>query len=169
MIVRPARVEDALPIATIHVEAWQVAYRGIVPDEFLNTLSIEHRRAGWQQILNAREASTWVAADGDTVLGWISAARCRDADTSQSTGEIWAVYVGPSHWSKGAGRALCSVAEQELRKSGFTDITLWVLKDNERALRFYLSIGYARDACEHRIIERGGKALSEVRMKKQLP
>jgi ribosomal protein S18 acetylase RimI-like enzyme len=167
MIIRSARPEDALHIAMIHVEAWRVAYRGIFPDQFLRELSIEQRHAGWQQILKAAEASTWVAEDGDTALGWISAARSRDVDAEQSTGEIWAVYVDPGHWSKGVGRALCAAAEQELRTQGFTDVTLWVLKDNERALRFYVSNGFVRDACPDRIIERGGKALNEVRMRKQ--
>jgi ribosomal protein S18 acetylase RimI-like enzyme len=168
MTIRSARPQDALDIATIHVEAWQVAYRGIVPDEFLRALSIEQRHAVWQRNLEAGESMTWVAKDGDTALGWISAGRSRDVDARQSTGEIWAMYVGPHHWSKGVGHALCATAEQELRTQAFTDVTLWVLKENARALRFYLSNGFIRDACDERTIERGGKALSEVRMKKQL-
>jgi ribosomal protein S18 acetylase RimI-like enzyme len=167
MIVRSARLEDALPIATIHVDAWRVAYRGIVPDEYLHALSIDQRHAGWRQILAGGE-SVWVGEDGDKIVGWISAAQTRDVDASQWTGEIWAVYIAPDHWRQGAGRALCEAAEQELRRQGFTDVTLWVLKDNERALRFYESIGFVLDDCEDRIIERGGKALREVRMRKNL-
>lgn len=167
MIIRPACLADALPIATIHVEAWRVAYQGIVPDEFLRALSVEERHLGWQQILETEESLTWVAEDGDMALGWISMGKSRDANAPPSIGEIWAIYVRPDHWSRGVGRALCTAAEQELRRQGFTDVTLWVLKDNERALRFYVSNGFIRDACEDRIIERGGKALSEVRMKKQ--
>jgi ribosomal protein S18 acetylase RimI-like enzyme len=112
MIIRSARLEDALRIATIHVEAWRIAYRGIVPDEFLRALSVEQRHAVWQQNLEAGEALTWIAEDGDMAVGWISAARSRDDDAPQSTGEIWAVYVDPGHWSKGVGRALCAAAEQ---------------------------------------------------------
>jgi ribosomal protein S18 acetylase RimI-like enzyme len=165
MIVRPAGPEDALGIATIHVEAWRAAYRGIVPDEYLRTLSIEQRHARWRQILEAGE-SVLVAEDGDKAVGWISAARSRDVDAPQSTGEIWAVYVDPGHWGKGIGRALCAAAEEELRRQGFTEVTLWVLKDNERAQRFYVSTGLIPDACEDRIVQIGGKALREVRMRK---
>jgi ribosomal protein S18 acetylase RimI-like enzyme len=165
MIIRRAGLEDAWGIATIHVQAWRVAYRGIVPDEYLGALSIEQRHAGWRQILEAGE-SVWVAEDGNEVLGWISAARSRDVDASQSTGEIWAVYVDPGHWRTGVGRALCAAAEQELRRQGFTEMTLWALKDNELARRFYASIGFVRDACEDRIIQLGGKGLHEVRMRK---
>jgi ribosomal protein S18 acetylase RimI-like enzyme len=166
MIVRPARIEDALPIATIHVEAWRVAYRGIVPDDYLSALSIDQRHAVWKQILTGGE-SVWVGEDGHKIVGWISSAQARDAEASQATGEIWAVYVDPGHWSQGVGRALCAAAEQDLRRQGFTNATLWVLKDNERAIRFYVSVGFVLDDCDDRVIERGGKALREVRMKKQ--
>lgn len=167
MIIRSTRPEDALRIATIHVEAWRAAYRGIIPDEYLCSLSIEKRHAAWQEELEAGNSFMWVAEEGDTALGWISAAASRDVDASQSTGEIWAVYIDPSHWGEGAGRALCDAAEQELRRRGFTEVTLWVLEDNQRALGFYLSNGFFRDACEDRIIERGGKELREVRLRKQ--
>jgi ribosomal protein S18 acetylase RimI-like enzyme len=168
MIIRRARPEDALRIATIHVEAWRVAYAGIVPDEFLRTLSIEQRHPVWRKILEAGESATWVAEEGGTALGWISAGKSRDADVPQSTGEISAVYVDPSHWAQGVGRALCAIAEQELLTQGFTAVTLWVLKENQRALRFYKANGFVVDAAAaERIVQRGGKALSEVRMRKQ--
>lgn len=168
MTIRSALPHDAWQIATIHVEAWRAAYRGIVPDEYLDALSVEQRHSVWQRHLEARESLIWVAEDGDSVRGWISAGRSRDTDATQSTGEIWAVYVDPHQWSNGIGRELCSTAEQELRAQDCTDVTLWVLKDNERALRFYLRSGFVSDPGAHRIIERSGKSLSEVRMRKQL-
>lgn len=168
MIIRSARLDDAFRIASIHVRAWQVAYRGIVPDEFLDALSVEQRHTRWQQNLEAGDSLTWVAEDCDIALGWISAARSRDIDAVPSTGEIWGIYVDPGHWRKGVGRALCAAAEQELRNQRFTALTLWVLKNNQRAIEFYVANGFAVDACKDRMIERGGKALLEMRMAKQL-
>src|SRR5215469_18042967 len=112
MIIRPACLADALRIATIHVEAWRAAYRGIVPDEFLDSLSIDERESKWRQNLSAATASTWIVQESETVVGWISAAGSRDAGATASTGEIWAVYVAPEHWGKGIGRLLCETAER---------------------------------------------------------
>jgi len=39
--VRPAQVRDARDITSAHVTAWQVAYRGIFPDPFLDGLTDE--------------------------------------------------------------------------------------------------------------------------------
>ncbi|SRR5579883_123937 len=167
MVIRSARLDDALRIAAIHVRAWQVAYRGIVPDEFLDALSIEQRHKAWQQILEAGNSSTWIAEDRDMALGWISAGRSRDTDAAHSTGEIWGLYVDPGHWRKGVGRALCAAAEQELRNQEFTQVTLWVLKDNQRAIEFYSTIGFSPDASGEQTIERGGRILLETRMTKQ--
>ena len=155
-------------IATIHVEAWKAAYRGIVPDEFLDSLSIDQRESAWRGYLSAGDATAWVAQEAETIVGWISAAASRDADSSASTGEIWAVYVTPGHWGKGLGRSLCKTAERNLLLGGFMEVTLWVLRDNVRAVKFYESNGFVLDFGYEKILERGGKALPEIRFRKPL-
>jgi ribosomal protein S18 acetylase RimI-like enzyme len=63
---------------------------------------------------------------------------------------------------------LCVQVEQHLRSEGFIAVTLWVLRDNERALKFYQSYGFVLDIDATKEIERGGKTLSEVRFRKPL-
>jgi len=52
--VRTAVVADAPFIARVHVRSWQVGYRGIMPDEVLDAISLEQREERWRQILPAR-------------------------------------------------------------------------------------------------------------------
>jgi ribosomal protein S18 acetylase RimI-like enzyme len=167
-MIRSATPVDARAIATIHVEASRAAYRGIVPDEYLDSFSIDGRASTWRQNLLAADSSTWVALESDAIVGWISAGPCRDTDAGTSAGEIWAVYVAPECWGKGVGRSLCVKAEQHLRTEGWVVVTLWVLKDNERAVRFYQSNGFVLDIGATKEIERGGKILSEVRFRRPL-
>jgi ribosomal protein S18 acetylase RimI-like enzyme len=159
---------DARAIAAIHVEAWRAAYRGIVPDEYLDSLSIDSRESAWRQNLVTAETPTWVAEESDAIAGWISAGPVRDADAGTSAGEIWGVYVAPACWGKGVGRSLCAQAEEYLRTAGFAAATLWVLEDNERAVKFYESTGFVLDVGATKQIGRGGKTLSEVRFRKPL-
>jgi len=71
--IRPAGLDDARAIAEIHVRAWQWAYRGQIPDEILDGLSVEHREQGWRrQLSELRTAGfshrIWVAdRDGKVV------------------------------------------------------------------------------------------------------
>jgi GNAT superfamily N-acetyltransferase len=149
------------------VRAWQHAYRGIFPDEYLRSLSIEQRTLVWRQLIASHESSMWVAHDGDQMLGWISAAASRDPDASPSTGEIRAVYINPAHWRKGVGRLLCDHAEQYLQGQGFLDATLWVLEQNDRALKFYGSRGYAVEHGKKESV-RAGETIPEIRLRKRL-
>jgi ribosomal protein S18 acetylase RimI-like enzyme len=166
--IRSATPDDARVIATIHVEAWRAAYRGMVPDEYLDSLSIDRRESAWRRNLLAVDTTTWVAEKSDAIVGWISVGPSRDADAGASTGEIWAVYVAPGCWGKGVGRSLCERAEQHLRLHGFIQVTLWVLRDNGRAVKFYQSNGFVLDLGLGKEIDRGGKTLAEVRFRKPL-
>lgn len=56
--------------------------------------------------------------------------------------EYWG-YIGvKSYWSKGIGKKVLKLAEDEAGQRKIEDIFLNVLKDNERALRLYRSSGY---------------------------
>jgi ribosomal protein S18 acetylase RimI-like enzyme len=167
-MIRDATTLDARSIATIHVEVWWAAYRGFVPDEYLYSLSIDGRESAWRQNLLAADTSTWVAEESSVVVGWISAGASRDTDVRTSAGEVWAVYVAPEWWAKGVGRSLCVQAEEHLSAERFLSVTLWVLEDNERAVKFYLSNGFALDIGATKQIELGGKTLSEARFRKPL-
>lgn len=158
MTIRLATPQDARQIAMIHVEAWKAAYRGVVPDEFLDSLSVDARELTWRERLEGGRSITWVAHDSKTTLGWISA----------RAGEILAVYVRPEHWGQGVGRRLCETVYRHLLLEGCSEVTLWVLKDNARAVRFYRSNGFVLDAGGEKIVELGGKPLTEIRFRKVL-
>jgi len=168
MVVRRATAEDSGAIAEIHVRSWQAAYRGIVPPEFLDSLSVEQRQRVWRQRLEGGTSVTLVLEEQDKVLGWVSAGPSRDSDALSPTSELVAIYVAPEHWRRGVGQRLWSDAEGQLRRAGFLEVTLWVLKENAGALRFYRAIGFVVDPGIEKTVELGGAALIEIRLRKQL-
>ena len=168
MIVRRARLDDAKAIGTIHVHSWQVAYQGIVPLAFLESLSIEQREGVWRQNLEQGASETWVAEDRAQVLGWVSVARSRDSDALPTTGEVWAIYVDPSYWRRGVGQRLWREAEEQLGAAGFSEVTLWVLKENAQAIAFYESNSVAIESGSQKSITVGDAQLLEVRLRKRL-
>jgi ribosomal protein S18 acetylase RimI-like enzyme len=167
MVIRPATPDDSRAIATIHVLAWQARYQGVVPAQFLAALSVEQRERMWRQKLEQGAPDTWVMEEHGAVLGWINAGASRDPDALPSTSELWAIYVDPKHWRRGVGQRLWSEIEDQLRRSGFADVTLWVLRDNAGALAFYRSNGFVVDGLE-KPIELGGTELVEIRLRKAL-
>jgi ribosomal protein S18 acetylase RimI-like enzyme len=167
MLVRQARPEDARAIAAIHVHAWQVAYQGIVPSAFLGSLSVEQRENVWRQNLEQAASETWVAEESSQILGWIAPHEAAIRTPSRQPG-VWASYVDPPSWRRGVGRRLCREAEGYLGGSGFSEITLWVLKDNAQAIAFYESIGFLIEPSSEKTITRGGAELLEIRLRKRL-
>ncbi len=162
--VRPAVPEDAPALAAVHVRSWQAAYRGIVPDAVLNSLSVERRAAFWADTITDLQPPTgiWVAEHDGAVAGFVHVRRSKDHGAEPSVGEVGAIYLIPEAWSRGLGRALLDTAVVELGRNGFEAATLWVFRDNARARRFYERAGWAPDG-EAKSIEIGGVSLVEVR------
>jgi ribosomal protein S18 acetylase RimI-like enzyme len=165
--VRHAVPDDAPAIADVHVRAWQVAYRGLIPDETLDRLSVEQREEAWRQAMTGEECpAVYVAVKDGAVVGFCAAAApARDVYAGPDVAEIGAIYVEPDLRRSGVGRALMNVALDDLRAAGWRSVTLWVLAENERALRFYGQYGFEPDGAE---TAHEGSGEREVRLRAPL-
>ena len=165
--VRPASARDAKAIAEIHVATWQATYKDLMPDDYLKSMTIDKRQAYWREAIEYSEPQLLVATDNDKVVGFVGFDRSRDAGTKSSVGEIWALYVLPAHWGQGAGVALWDGAREGLKEEGCTQVTLWVLLHNERALRFFEhSAGFKREMPSLKTTAFGATRLEEMRLKR---
>jgi GNAT superfamily N-acetyltransferase len=169
MDVRAASTRDALVIAEIHVDSWQAAYRGQVPDDILAGLSVDRRAEMWESIIAARRRGESVlVAEGDTgVLGFAHVCPSRDADAAEACGEISAIYVDPSAWGTGIGRQLMDAAIARLVDDRYVTGTLWVLVTNQRARRFYESTGWITDGAA-KTEPIGDSTLEEIRYRRSV-
>ncbi len=165
--VRPATARDAKAIAEIHVATWQAAYRDVMPEDYLNKMTLEKRQAYWSEAIEYSEPQLLVATDGDQIVGFVGYDRSRDAKTRSTVGEIWAIYVAPPHWGKGVGLALWDGARDGLKEEGCTQVTIWVLLRNERALQFCEhAAGFKREMASLKTVAFGPVKLEEIRLKR---
>ena len=163
MVVREARPDDAFAVESIRVRGWQIAYRHVFPPEQLDAMTVDETRwrrrfveppAGW---------STFVAEREGDVVGFASVGPSRD---ERGIGELYAIYVDPGSWSRGAGQGLIARAETRLAED-YDEATLWVLEANDRARSFYELAGWTPDGTRG-FFERPGFAAPEVRYRKPL-
>ena len=167
--VRPATARDAKAIAQIHVTTWQAAYKDLIPEDYLGQMTLEKRLAYWSEAIEYSEPQLLVATEGDNIVGFVGYDRSRDAKTRSTVGEIWAIYVLPSHWGNGVGLALWDGARDGLKEEGCTQVTLWVLLANERALRFCEhAAGFKRELPSLKTTAFGSVRLEEIRLKRAL-
>ena len=165
--VRPATDRDAQAIAQIHVATWQAAYTGIMPAEHLDQMTLEKRQAYWSEAIEFGEPQVLVATCDEQVVGFVGYDRSRDAKTRATVGEIWALYVAPEHWRQGVGLALWDGARDGLKEEGCTQVTLWVLLQNEHALEFFEhAAGFKREMPTLKTVDFGSAKLEEIRLKR---
>lgn len=162
--VRAAVPEDALGAARVHVRSWQSAYRGLIDQDYLDSLEPEVWAARYTFGRRGLQPSTLVAVDGATICGLVTTGLCRDKDLA-NFGELLAIYVDPEHMSTGVGRLLIAAARERLRRVGVTSAALWVLDGNVRARRFYERDGWRFDGAR-RTQTYGSAPVDEVRYRR---
>jgi len=166
--IRYATPSDAAGIARVHIRSWQAAYRGIMPDTVLDGLSLTSRTKKWKKNLSNTQGVMLVAEAESHIVGSVSYGTSRDKDSTETTGEIIAIYVDPDYWSLGIGRRLMNASETGLVELGFTDWILWVLDANTRARTFYEKYLYSLDGGVKQLTF-GDKELNAVRYIKSIP
>lgn len=139
-MIRPATLEDATAIARVHVASWQSTYRGMLPDEFLASLSETGYAERWKRVIGDGSSKVYVAEDGGEVVGFASGGRERAGETGY-TGELYAIYVIDAAQRRGFGRELVRATVAGLRELGLDDMIIWVLRDNQPARSFYERLG----------------------------
>jgi GNAT superfamily N-acetyltransferase len=170
-VIRAARVADAAQIAVVHVRSWQSAYRGLLPQAYLDGLDPAQRVGRWERYLTEVDGTTGgvlVAEDDGHLIGFISHSQSRDADADpKQVGEVGAVYLLSNAWRNGVGSRLMNAALGRLAEAGFTEATLWALDSNVRARRFYEAVGWSADGAL-KSDESRGFPMTEVRYRKSL-
>ena len=170
-VIRTARVTDASQIAVVHVRSWQGAYRGLLPQAYLDGLDPAQRVGRWERSLaeaEDRRNGVLVADASGTLLGFVGYSPSRDGDADPArVGEIDAIYLLPNAWGKGVGRLLMDAALGRLAEARFDRVTLWVLDSNVRARRFYDAGGWLADGAR-KIEDSRGFPVAQVRYKRSL-
>lgn len=135
----PARVRrgvlaDAAAIAGFQTTCWREAYRGVVPQEYLDRVGVAEREVRWRHRLATGAREIALAEWDDAVVGVVSwtAAGTRDI----AAVELASLYVAADHRGTGLAGTLLRAA------IGTTPAHLWVFEDNPRAQAFYVQHGF---------------------------
>jgi GNAT superfamily N-acetyltransferase len=164
-MIRVAEPADAVALAGVHVTSWQHAYRGILPDVFLEGLDKERRTVWFQREIGAGTELLVSESEGEVVgFCWVGPSRDEDAP---EWGEVMAIYVHPDQWGRGHGHRLLRHGEQDLADKGYSRALLWVLEANLRGRDFYVRQGWARGAAS-KMEDIGGNLVREVRYQRAL-
>ena len=161
--IRHAKPADAAALARVHVDSWRTTYAGIVPQEYLSSLSCSSSQATWNETLETigNKTSLLVAeAHEDKVIGFAHCGPERAGDGAYQ-GEIYSLYLLEEFQRKGLGRRLFLAVTKRLLDDGMSSMLLWVFEANLGARQFYESLG-GENTSRSAVIKIAGSDLVEI-------
>lgn len=161
--IRKMISKDSLQVAALHVRAWQCAYSGIIPQAYLDRMSIDKKKVEWELgfELNS-DVIRLVAVNKQQVVGFAAGLESRyQSEHLSDVGELWAFYIHPDYQRRGIGNQLLKYFQKTLATFGYHSMNIWVLEENGRAREFYQQAG-ASQVQQSRTTNFGGKTLIEI-------
>ncbi len=137
--IRPVVESDIAELARIHWASWINAYAAVIPDEILSGIPVADFHATWVENLRDREHRHLLAEDNHRLVGFISFGTVA---IHPKISEVKAIYIDPAMIGGGLGRQLTQSAIRELKALAFEGVSLWVVRENRPAIRFYMALGF---------------------------
>ncbi|MET0294294.1 MAG: GNAT family N-acetyltransferase [Phenylobacterium sp.] len=140
--IRAATADDAEQIAKVHVAVWREAYRGVMPDAYLDGLRPEARAPAWREQIADPEARTrtFVAERDGEVVGFFVCGPAR-LPAPDDHGEMHAINILVTAQHQGLGKRMVAETARTLLQMGYGAMTLSVIRDNAAGRMFYESLG----------------------------
>ncbi|MFL0564943.1 GNAT family N-acetyltransferase [Microbacterium sp. 179-I 1D1 NHS] len=137
--IREPQPADVGAVAALHVAAWRETYGHLLPEEYFTDEVAERRRRMWTQILSdpRPEHVVRVAELDGELIGF-----AMSGESDAGGRQLYMLYVLAAHHGTGAGQALFDA----VLAGG--PASLWVARENPRAIAFYRRNGFAFDGAE---------------------
>ena len=120
MEIRLAKPEDARQIAELHVLSWKEAYKNIMTEKTLSSITVAKQKKEWDKYLKDQHAQTLVAEKNGAIVGFVIFGDTWDEDLEDKADrsfEIYSIYVDPAEFGNGIGTTLLEeMSKYENRK-----------------------------------------------------
>jgi len=103
---REATVADCMAVARVHVQSWRESFAGIVPQTFLDKMSVEKRAKAFERGFSAPFYKMYVAEMPERgIVGFADFGEPRE-NLDAYEGELYAIYLLSEFQRKGIGERL---------------------------------------------------------------
>jgi len=159
LIIRNVKKEDLKQVAEIIVTGWKIAYKGIIDDNYLDSLTIEKR---YNKLLgNYLEDEFIVAELNGEIVGFSRYTLYNTSNEIENVdGEIFSIYVRPKLKRNGIGTAIFTYVMNRFKNNGNKSIILGCFKKNYPSRAFYEKMG--GKVIYEKQVKRGEKEYPEV-------
>lgn len=158
---RDASAADASLISHIYATSWRKAYRGLIPQHYLDRLPDEYWVPSIRSWLESGRLNGLIVYDDKRPAGCAIYGRGRDEDHSD-WGEIVSIYMLPDATRQGLGGVLLEECLSRMRQDGYARFYLWAIEGNAIADAFYRKHGF-KVTGDHVCYQIGGESVRDLR------
>ncbi|WP_291679340.1 GNAT family N-acetyltransferase [Clostridium sp.] len=138
MNIREANAEDMELIANLYVMNWKKTYVGLLPDNFLNGLTVNDGINKWQEYLTKEKHRIFVAYENENFLGFSA---CKEDEELKNCLYLDSLHVSESSRGKGVGTKLINTVGSYAYIKGYEHMSICIVKGNDKAKRIYEKMG----------------------------
>lgn len=141
--IRLNHLEDQEGMAKIKVDCWKDTYKGIIDQEYLDSLNYEIQTNKYIESFNDYKNMVLVAEDVEThkIIGY----SCFSVEENEyADSELISLYIDKNYARRGIGTSLLRETVKELKKYNKKTMLLWCIKENKNAINFYEKLGGKR-------------------------
>ena len=142
-VMRKVQQGDASNLAYIQTESWKAAFTSILDAETLTKCTnIERATSMYQRLLDEKKGNGYLlTVDGKPhcIAYWDAA---RDSELVGKA-ELICIHSLPNNWHKGYGSMMMNRVLKDIKEAGYSEVVLWVFRENLRARAFYEANGFA--------------------------
>lgn len=142
ILIRAARPGDEAELANAHLNSWREAYKGLLPQSYLDELPLtfKNRQNGWMQKINEPEKFIIQVAESKYgIIGFACIQPARDEDR-MGYAEVSAIYLLEKFKGCGTGFKLLASGLKQIQQRGYKKAYCWVLEGNP-TIKFYEKSG----------------------------
>jgi GNAT superfamily N-acetyltransferase len=137
LAIRRATLDDHEPMTSVYTAAWRRGFQDMfTAGVFARDDFASDRAAECRAVLTHDATDTFVVECDQILIGFVA------AHIQRSGAELEDIWLHPNSWGSGAGAALVSTIEEELRSIGGTRLTTWVPEDSPSGRRFFDKLGW---------------------------
>ena len=163
--IRLATPYDIPEMIEVHRLSWEAAYRGIIPDSYIEEMNTR-RPGSFTAMITPENTTQHIIIREGTVVGILGIDEPRDEDLDSQYYELQGIYLHPDYYRQGIGSEAMEFAYSLARNLGKTFMVLWVLDENQAATDFYEMQGFCADGASR--VYYFGREMEGIRMRKAL-
>ena len=140
--IRKANNSDLDGIIKVHVETWKTAYKGVVPDKYIEGFITRTQDQRWQNQLKnmIKENIFFIAENNESEIVGFAIGGLERGKNLNYEGELMGIYILKEYQRRGLGKSLTKKIVEELIEMKINTMLLWVLENNPYRV-FYDTLG----------------------------